>query len=257
MSEHAATLCDVLFIQRPPPQRFLYRVKVPPRQFPQGEFTPPPGATTVVLIRHGQSIPAVEGKRFALMDGQGDPPLSPRGLMQADAVGQRLKDEAIDAIYVSGLTRTVQTAAPLAAHLGIEPVEDPDLREVFLGVGEGGEFRRMSADDEPPVLAMRASREWGEIPGAETNLELTTRVVAGLNRIAASHPNQVVAVVCHGGVIGAALGHTLSVNPFRFAGARNGSIHHLVIHDADWMVRSFNDASHIGSLFADRRSPEG
>ena len=53
---------------------------------------------------------------FPLVDGHGDPELHPNGEQQAIAVGERLKHEKIDAIYVTSLQRTVQTAAPLAAH---------------------------------------------------------------------------------------------------------------------------------------------
>ena len=73
-------------------------------------------------MRHGQSIPYVEGQPFPLVDGHGDPPLSPRGEWQAERVGERLADEPIDAIYVSSLTRTHQTAAPLASRLAMPHV---------------------------------------------------------------------------------------------------------------------------------------
>ena len=56
-------------------------------------------------------------------------------------MAERLKQHAIDAIYVTTMQRTHQTAAPLAAALGITPRVEPDLREVFLGEWDGGEFR--------------------------------------------------------------------------------------------------------------------
>src|SRR5690606_32785120 len=98
-----------------------------PEELRQIRFAPPPGSTQVVLVRHGESAPHVPGRPFALRDGHGDPPLSELGRWQAEQVGERLKDEAITAIYVSTLVRTHQTAAPLAAHLGLEPVVEPDL----------------------------------------------------------------------------------------------------------------------------------
>ena len=35
------------------------------------------------------------------------------------------------------------------------------------------------------------------------------------------------------------------------SGARNGSITEIVRTPNDWILRSFNDAAHIGSLFED------
>ena len=50
--------------------------------------------------------------------GQGDPELAIAGREQAERVGERLRHLPIDAIYVTNLTRTHETAAPLAGHLG-------------------------------------------------------------------------------------------------------------------------------------------
>src|SRR5665213_717287 len=74
-----------------------------PRVYRQMRFQPPPGATEVLLVRHGESEPAIEGQDFELVDGQGNPALSPEGREQAELVGQRLAGERIDAIYVSSL----------------------------------------------------------------------------------------------------------------------------------------------------------
>lgn len=218
---------------------------------PQPFFEPPPGACQVVLVRHGQSIPYVEGTPFPLVDGHGDPPLSPRGEWQAQRVGERLRHEPITAIYVSSLTRTHQTAAPLAAHLGLEPVVEPDLREIFLGEFEGGLFRKMSADGHPAVETMRKTGDWGAIPGAETNEQLRARTTGVIERVAKAHADELVAVVCHGGVISALVGHAMNQHPMRYGGARNGSISHIVVAEQHWILRSFNDAAHVGGLTAD------
>lgn len=227
------------------------RWKVMAMTYPQTEFSPPTGSTRIVLVRHGQSVPLVGDEPFAVVDGHGDPPLSPRGIMQADRVAERLRGEDIAAIYASTLTRTQQSAAPLAVRCELEVRIEHDLREVFLGIGEAGRFRIMVQEEHPAVMAVQASKEWGEIPGAETNLQLTDRVVGALDRIHLHHRDEAVVVFCHGGVIGAAVGHVLSVNPFRMSGARNGSITEIVRTPTDWILRSFNDASHIGSLFSD------
>ena len=101
--------------------------------FRQHSYQPPEGATEVILVRHGESRAASKENPFPLVDGHGDPELHPNGEQQAIAVGERLKDEKIDAIYVTSLQRTVQTAAPLAAHLGMSMRVEADLREVCLG----------------------------------------------------------------------------------------------------------------------------
>lgn len=229
----------------------------PTTSYPQAFYEPPPKAAQILLIRHGQSQPFDPAAPFPLVDGHGDPPLSPLGQFQAELVGQRLAEEPVAAIYVSSLTRTHQTAAPLAARLGITPTIEPDLREVFLGIGEGGRFREMAANDHPAALAMREKAEWGEIPGAESNEQLTDRTVGAVRRITEAHPGELVAAFCHGGVISAVIGHALGVGAMRFTGARHTSISHLVVeapasHPTHWTLRLFNDGGHSGSLTADR-----
>jgi len=223
---------------------------------PQPFFEPPPGACQVVLVRHGQSIPYEEGRPFPLVDGHGDPPLSPRGHWQAERVAERLEDEPVSAIYVSSLTRTHQTAAPLATRLRLDVAIEPDLREVFLGEFEGGLFRQMAVEGHPAVVRMRETGDWGELPGAETNEQLQRRTVTAIERLAERHGDELIVVVCHGGVIAAVLSHAMRQPVMAYRGARNASLSHVVVHGGEWILRSFNDAAHTGSLTADHDPPE-
>lgn len=215
------------------------------REYRQTVYHPPRGAVDLLLIRHGESEPARAGQSFPMKDGHGDPALHPDGHAQARAVGERLKTEPLSALYVTSLQRTHQTAAPLAAHLGLTPIIEADLREVSLGGWDGGLYRIKAANGDPAFLRARAGQEWGEIPGAETTARLQARVRAGLLRIAAAHPDQRVAAVVHGGVIGAALSLASGAAPFAFNGAANGSISRLVIHGDSMVVRGFNDVTHL------------
>src|SRR4051812_12433986 len=133
----------------------------------QHRFARPPGAAELLLVRHGESAAAIEGVPFPLVDGQGDPPLHEEGRIQAEKVGERLAREPIAAIYVSTLQRTVETAAPLAARLGLTPRVEPDIREVHLGDWEGGALRQNVASGNPIALRMRSEQRWDVIPGAE------------------------------------------------------------------------------------------
>jgi probable phosphoglycerate mutase len=214
-------------------------------EYRQHRFTLPEGACDLLLIRHGETDAVRAGESFPLRDGHGDPSLRPEGEAQAREVAARLAKDPIAAIYVTKLRRTHQTAAPLAKVLGLVPVEDPDLHEVHLGDWDGGLYRIKAAGDAPEFQRARIGHEWGEIPGAETTAELQARVARGLRRIAAAHPNELVAVVVHGGVVGAALSHATGARGFAFNGAANGSISRLVVHGETMIVRGFNDCMHL------------
>ena len=127
---------------------------------------------------------------------------------------------------------------------------------IVHGEFEGGVFRQMSMENHPAVVEMRAKQDWGAIPGGETNAELTARTTGAIERMASAHPDQMIAAFCHGGVIGAVLGHAAGVGPFTFNGARHTSISHLVINGpGDWVIRSFNDGAHVGQLTVDYQLP--
>ena len=220
------------------------------REYRQTPFAPPPGALDLLLVRHGASTPWAPGRDFALRDGHGDPELSPEGLDQAEKVAERLATEGVDAIYVTTLRRTHQTAAPLARLTGLEPRVEPDLREVYLGDWEGGVFRQKVVEADPLAVRMFDLESWAVIPGAEPDAVFAGRVRAAVLRLAADHPDQRVVAVTHGGVIGSVLQQAARSRGFAFANADNASISQIVVAGDRWIVRRFNDTAHLTPHFS-------
>lgn len=215
------------------------------KEYRQTPYAPPSGATQILLIRHGESRAATANDPFPLVDGHGDPELHANGRVQAGQVGERLREAPIDALYVTKLRRTAETAAPLAAHLGLTPVLDPDLHEVHLGEWEGGVMRIKAAENHPIYQTMQAEQRWDVIPGAESWDTLHSRIMRGLERLHQNHPDQLIAAVVHGGVIGHVVAYATGARPFAFLGAANGSITHIVMHEGQIQVRGFNDSAHL------------
>jgi probable phosphoglycerate mutase len=216
-----------------------------PTEYRQPRFAPPTGATVLLVVRHGESAPARPDLPFPLVAGRGDPELAPDGETQAERIGARLATRGVAAIYVSGLRRTAQTAAPLAGRTGLKPVVVEDLMEVALGEWEGGLYRQRVAQRHPLAVRMLAEERWDVIPGAESLDELRERIRRGVERIAAAHVDQRVAVFTHGGIIGTMVAMATGSRPFAFNHAENGSLSELVVTEDRWAVRSFNDTSHL------------
>ncbi|CAB5072976.1 MAG: histidine phosphatase family protein [Actinobacteria bacterium] len=215
-------------------------------EYGQHPFQAPPGATEVFLVRHGQSAAFKEGEPFALVDGQGDPPLTAHGHWQAAQVGERLRHMELASVYVTTLQRTAQTAAPLLGVIGQTAIIEPDLREIHLGEWEGGIFRKKVAERDPAFLEVERTQDWSAIPGAESFAQLQERVVAAITRIHAAHPGERIVAVSHGGAIGAALAHATGSKPFAFAATDNASIAHLIVLGDRWTLRRYNDTGHLG-----------
>ena len=213
--------------------------------FRQLRFQRPPGACEIVLIRHGESAAAIPGEPFATLGGQGDPSLHPEGRRQAEQVADRLAGEDIAALYVTTLRRTAETAAPLAARLGLAVQVESELREVHLGEWEGGVLRQRVMERDPIALRLAAEGRWDVIPGAEPAERFAQRVRTALTGIAERHPDSLVVVFTHGGVIGELLAQATGSRPFAFMTPDNASLNVLVVDGARWILRRFNDTTHL------------
>ena len=221
-------------------------------RYEQTDYSRPPDAIEVVLVRHGASEAAVEDQPFELLEGQADPALSQVGERQAQAVADHLAHEPLSALFVTPLRRTAQTAAPLAAATGLEPVVVPELREVHLGELDGGAFRIAVRRRDPIVAEVFRAQRWDVIPGAETMEEFAARTRAGLERMVDGlDPGATIAAVVHGGVIGELCRQASDSRPFAFVHADNGSLTRLVLlPGGHWWVRSFNEGAHVRAALA-------
>jgi probable phosphoglycerate mutase len=215
-----------------------------PKEFRQARFTPPPGAVDLLVVRHAESAAAVDGQPFDLVDGQGDPPLHPDGRRQAELVADRLEHEGLDAIYVSTMRRTAETASPLAARTGLEPIVRADLREVHLGEWEGGLFRQKVAEGDPIAMRIQAEERWDVIPGAEPAEEFSARIRGAVSALAEAHAGQRVAVFTHGAWIGQMLALAIGGRPMAYL-ADNASISQVIVVGERAVLRRFNDTTHL------------
>jgi broad specificity phosphatase PhoE len=146
--------------------------------------------TRVLVLRHGES----EWNAVGRWQGQEDPPLSEEGLLQALAAAERLG--TFDAVWASTLQRAAHTAAIIAEHLGIGPVQlHPGLMEAGFGPWQGLTHAEIEAG-WPGFLA-----EHRRPPGAEQPEAVVERGRAALVDVASASPGGEVLVVSHGGML--------------------------------------------------------
>jgi probable phosphoglycerate mutase len=156
--------------------------------------TPP---LRLLLLRHGQTHGNGAG---ALDTAEPGLDLTELGRAQADAAARALTHEPIEAVYVSSRVRTHQTAAPLAASRGVDPVQLDGLEEVAAGDYE------MASDEDAVKGYVTTVASWidGDLavrmPGGETGDELLARYDAAVARVAGAG-HRCALVVSHGAAI--------------------------------------------------------
>ena len=192
-----------------------------------------PKATRLTLIRHGQALCNVERRVEGVAQCRG---LSELGRLQAARLGARLSAERFvpDLIVASPIRRARETAEILARALGRQvDVFDADVEEVRPGEAEGMTWDQYFAfygavEGWDPAVAFA--------PGGEAWVHFADRVSRTLDRLAATHVGQTVAVVAHGGVIDASVFHFFGLDPYLRAPidfeTANASL-------TEWELRSF------------------
>jgi glucosyl-3-phosphoglycerate phosphatase len=131
----------------------------------------------LVLVRHGESLWNAEDR----VQGQRCAGLSPLGLIQAAHVGRVLAAAYPQAqLVASDLQRTVETARPLAAALGIVPRTEPRLRERSFGLWEGRLREEVVAEYAARWERWRAGDDVLPEVGGESDEQVNDRVVTVL-----------------------------------------------------------------------------
>lgn len=216
-----------------------------PGAFDLAFLTGIPNVTEMYLVRHAQQEIDFAGPVGELVD----PPLSEKGLKQAQAAGLALAGHKLDAVYCSGLRRALVTAGEVAKHHGLQPVIMDDLREVEI-------WRDMPQDrsiaDHLGTHYLMALRErmvqeksWDVYPFSESSFEFRRRTVNAIEAVLATHPGQRIAVVCHGGVINAYTGHLIRTPYDMFFRPAHASISVVMAGHGRRALRRLNDCHHL------------
>jgi broad specificity phosphatase PhoE len=187
--------------------------------------------TTFLLVRHGET----DWNRERRFQGHADRALNELGREQARELAAELAGDGIHAVYASPLRRAAETAAILAASLGLEVGFDARLMEIDVGSWSGltrDEIERRFPDAWERWRA--GDRGWD---GGETYDELAVRVLAALHDIAVSHPDETVLVVGHGGTVRSMLAHAARTSIVELrravAPAANCSVHRVALRNGD------------------------
>ncbi len=201
-------------------------------------------ATRVLAVRHGETLWNVAGR----MQGYLDSPLDASGQAQAEALGKRLAAEPIDALYVSDLGRTMETAQRIAVHTGHALIPDARLRERHLGIFQGLTGEEASSLHPDHWRRFRSRDPEHTLESGESLRQFSTRVVTAVAALAAPHDRGTILVVTHGGVLDCLRRHAtgLALDGHRTYTLLNASLNTFSVAGSMWAMVDWGDVSHLG-----------
>jgi alpha-ribazole phosphatase len=150
----------------------------------------------VYLMRHGEVANDGE-KRY---NGHIDIDITEKGRGQMHRLAGMLEDKKIAAVYSSDLIRSTKGAAIISDRLGISYTPLPELRERSVGAWEGLTAEEIKARFPEQYAAWRADLLNYRPPGGECLIDVSARILPVFKRLVASHPEQEIAMLLHGGV---------------------------------------------------------
>lgn len=149
--------------------------------------------TRMIFIRHGEST----GNLHRRFYGQTDGPLTERGIAQALAAAEYLKDTRIDVAYASDLKRAYETGRIVAEPHGLTPIPSSRLREIYAGEWEDMVFEEI-LERYPETFGVWINDIGSSRPdGGESVAELYERINAEVWRIAEENDGKTVLVAIH------------------------------------------------------------
>ncbi len=200
--------------------------------------------TRVYLIRHGEA----EGNVYRRAHGRHDGKITAQGLRQIAALAERFKDEHIDALYSSDLSRTIATAGAITKYHDLEIVTEPRLREVNMGTWEDLPWGNIAQQAPEAMYCFNHDPDGWVVDFAETWPELKRRMYTAVTELAAKHQGQTIACVTHGTAIRALLSLIMGIKSRDIAQlpyGDNTAVSLLEIEGDRINIVFANDSSHL------------
>lgn len=140
----------------------------------------------LILARHGET----EWNRQRRIQGRSDLELNERGVKQAEALAQALKNEKVGAVYTSPLRRARDTADIIARYHQVDVVGLLGLRELDAGEVDGLTYDEMAAQHGKFLVKWIKDCTSVRPPGGCTLGELQEQVWAAIEEILDRERNQ-------------------------------------------------------------------
>lgn len=181
--------------------------------------------TKIFLVRHG----VTEYNQSLRLQGSSDIPLNAAGIDQAAKAREFFKDESIDIMLSSPLSRAYKTAEIINEHHNLEIEVFDELKEQYFGPLEGEHIENI-----------RLRYPQGDLPGVESFGALTERTRRIMDYIERHHMGKNVMITAHSRTIKSFLSMYTGEIHMVLTKLDNCSLSMIEQRGDDWVVTDYN-----------------
>lgn len=146
------------------------------------------------VVRHGET----EWNKEEIFRGHIDVPLNENGRLQAKLAAQRLRDQKIQAIYTSPLSRAEETARAIGKVHDITPLREPAFTDLNFGQWQGLSHHQVRASYPELYRQWKNTPHLVTFPRGENLAAVSQRAMSALWEITARHEeDESIAIVTH------------------------------------------------------------
>lgn len=179
----------------------------------------------IFLVRHGLT----EYNQSLRLQGSSDIPLNEAGIRQAEKAREFFKEEKVDVLLSSPLSRAYKTAEIINEHHNLEIKVFDELEEQSFGPLEGEHIEHI-----------RLKYPQGDLPGVESFESLAVRTSKMMDYIEENHMGKNVMISSHSRTIKSFLSHYTEEIHMVLTKLHNCSLSLIEHRDGGWTVTDYN-----------------
>ena len=211
----------------------------------------------IILVRHGET----DWNKQEIFRGRIDINLNQNGIRQAQAIGEELKEQKLDAVYSSPLSRAKLTAQTIAdsppapacggSHLRVNV--DPGFIDLNYGKWQGVSHEDVKAQYPELYALWQKQPQLVRFPDGECLDDVRHRAMNALEQIISRHQNDTVVIVAHRVVNKVMLCAVLGLDTSHFWLIRQDTCCINIFEDSPtgYVLFHLNDTCHLKHLKKD------
>lgn len=160
-------------------------------------------------MRHGEVVNGGE-RRY---NGHIDIDITENGVQQMHRLAETLVGKEVSVVYASDLIRSVKGAEIIGKRIGASLKSFRELRERSVGCWEGLTVEEIKQRFPDEYVAWRADLLGYRPPNGECLTDVQERILPFYQQIVASHRDQTIAMLLHGGINRVILADALGMPP--------------------------------------------